>query len=62
MLIAPIKAVHEPAGSSAYVYVLNSQGKPEKREVELGLKTSDEVEIRSGLKEGEQVITTNIND
>jgi macrolide-specific efflux system membrane fusion protein len=60
VLIAPIKAVYQPAGSSAYVYILNSQGKPEKREVEVGLKTADEVEIRSGLEEGEQVITTNI--
>jgi len=60
VLTAPLKAVYQPAGSSAFMYILNSRGKPEKREVELGLKTADEVEIRSGLEEGEQIITTNI--
>ena len=60
VLIAPVKAVYQPAGSPAYVYVLNSAGKPEKREVEIGLRTADYVEILSGLKAGERVVTTNI--
>ena len=58
VLIAPAKAVYQTSGSPAYVYVLNAQGEPEKREVEVGLKTADNVEIRSGLEEGEQVITS----
>jgi hypothetical protein len=40
-----------------YVYVLNAQGQPEKRTVEVGLQTSASAEIRSGLNEGERVIT-----
>ncbi len=59
-LIVPVKAVYQPAGSGAYVYVLNSQGQPEKREVQIGLRTADADEILSGLDEGERVITTNI--
>lgn len=44
-----------------YVYVLEN-GKARRREVETGLSNFDFVEIKSGLKPGEKVILTNMND
>ena len=58
VLIIPVESLYQPADQSPYVIVLNSQGNPEKREVEVGLKAIAFVETLSGLKEGEQVITT----
>jgi HlyD family secretion protein len=62
VLIAPAQGLYEPQGQPAYVYVLNAQGQPEKREVEIGIKTVATVEIRSGLKEGEKVITSQLEN
>jgi HlyD family secretion protein len=62
VLIAPTQGLYEPQGQPAYVYVLNTQGQPEKREVEIGIKTVASVEIRSGLKEGEKVITSQLEN
>lgn len=56
----PIQALHEGNGQSPFVYVLNAQGMPEKRAVTVGLRTSAFAEIRSGLSEGEQVITSQV--
>jgi HlyD family secretion protein len=58
VLLAPVQALHQ-ANGSAYVYVL-SQGKPVKTDVEIGLKDSTNVEIRSGLKQGDRVITSQV--
>lgn len=58
VLLAPVQAVHQSNGSS-YVYVL-SAGQPVKTAVEVGLKDSTNVEIRSGLKQGERVITSQV--
>lgn len=44
-----------------YVYVLEN-GKAHRRAVETGLSNFDYVEIRSGLKPGEKVILTNMNE
>lgn len=44
-----------------YVYVLEN-GKAMRRAVETGLSNFDYVEIKSGLKPGEKVILTNMND
>jgi HlyD family secretion protein len=60
VLQVPIQALHEVTGQPPYVYVLNAQGKPEKRTVSIGLRTSAFAEIRSGLSEGEQVITSQV--
>jgi HlyD family secretion protein len=60
-LVVPAQALYEPTGQSAYVYVLNSQGEPEKRNVEVGLKTVASAQITSGLSEGEKVVTSGIN-
>jgi HlyD family secretion protein len=59
-LLAPVDALHEDAGASPYVYVLNSAGQPEKRTVEVGMRNTLNVEILSGLEEGELVITSGI--
>jgi HlyD family secretion protein len=59
-LLVPAQALYEPDGQSAYVYVLNSQDQPEKREVVVGLKTVASAQITSGLSEGEKVITSQI--
>jgi HlyD family secretion protein len=59
-LIAPAQALYEPEGQPAYVYVLNDQGLPEKREVVVGLRTIASAEITSGLSEGEKIITSQI--
>ncbi len=61
-LIAPAQALYEPDGQAAYVYVLNAQGQPEKREVVIGLRTVASAEITSGLLEGEKIITSQIED
>jgi HlyD family secretion protein len=59
-LQVPVMALYESAGQPSYVYVLNQQGQPEKREVVVGIKTTAFAEIRSGLEEGEKVITSPI--
>jgi HlyD family secretion protein len=59
-LVVPAQALYTPAGQSAYVYVLNKQGEPEKRPVVVGLKTVASAEITSGLSEGEKVVTSTI--
>jgi HlyD family secretion protein len=59
-LIVPAQALYEPKGQSAYVYLLDHQGQPEKRDVVVGLKTIASAEITSGLSEGEKVITSEV--
>ncbi len=62
-LIIAAQAVYPPKnGGKPYVYVLNNQGKPEKREIEVGLKTVALAEIKSGLNEGEKVIISNVEN
>ena len=56
----PTQALYEPAGQSAYVYVLDAQGNPVKREVVVGLKITAFVEIKSGLSVGERVVTSQL--
>jgi HlyD family secretion protein len=56
----PTQALYEPAGQSAYVYVLDAQGKPVKRDVVVGLKVTAFVEIKSGVNVGERVVTTQL--
>jgi HlyD family secretion protein len=61
VLIIPAQSVYEENGQ-VYVYVLNAQGQPEKRTVEVGLKSVASAEIRSGLTEGEKVITSQVEN
>ncbi len=44
-----------------YVYVVE-KGMARRREIETGLSNFDYVEIKSGLKPGEKVILTNMNE
>ena len=59
VLIIPAQGLYEQ-NASTYVYVLNAQDQPEKRTVEVGLKTVALAEIKSGLKVGEKVITSTV--
>lgn len=59
-LTVPLTALYQPEGAPEYVYVLNSQNQPEKREVVVGLKTIASAEITSGLSEGETIITSKV--
>ena len=59
-LEVPSQAVYEPAGQPAYVYVLDAQGNPVKREVVVGLKVTAFDEIKSGLSVGESVVTSRL--
>ncbi len=46
-----------PGKSGAFVMVMDAEGNPERRKVETGANNFNRVEIKSGLKEGERVIT-----
>lgn len=59
-LIAPAQALYEPEGEPIYVYILNSQNQPEKREVTVGIQTVASAEILNGLSEGDRVITSQV--
>jgi HlyD family secretion protein len=59
-LLVSAQALYDQATQTPYVYVLNAQGKPEKREVSVGIVTVASAEILNGLQEGEQVITNQI--
>lgn len=56
VLAAPAQAVVD-TGEQHYVFVWSGGGHFSPRPVAVGLVTDDWVEIRSGLKEGEQVVT-----
>lgn len=60
VLVIPSQAVYKSASQPAYVYVLNDQGQPEKRTVEIGIQTAATTEIKSGLSAGERVITSSV--
>jgi HlyD family secretion protein len=62
ILYVTIEAIRYSANNEPYVYILNDLGKVEKRMVTTGLETITSVEITSGLKEGEQVITSEIDE
>lgn len=57
-LTVPIQAV-ERSSSGATVLVVNRQGRVEKREVKLGVESSDRVEVIAGLGENDQVVLGN---
>ncbi len=58
VLIAPAQGLYQPQNASPYVYILTADGRAEKREVTIGLKTVALVEITGGLSEGDRVITS----
>ncbi len=54
-LLVPVSAIVNNGG--AYLYVLTSDGTPEKRQVEVGARGTEYAEILSGVEENELVIT-----
>jgi multidrug efflux pump subunit AcrA (membrane-fusion protein) len=60
-IVVPEQAIISTAGSDATgskaVFVVGEDGKAHMRPVELGVRQPGKVEIRSGVKEGERVIT-----
>jgi HlyD family secretion protein len=60
VLEVPTQAIYED-GNTKYVYVLNLLGVPEKRVVEIGLEATAFSEVKSGLNEGDRVITTPVH-
>jgi RND family efflux transporter MFP subunit len=60
-LTVPVSAVDTDSKNqnAGTVMVVNPEGTVEVRNVTLGLETSDSIEVRSGLRQGEQVILSN---
>ena len=57
VLMVPKQALNNVNGTQADVYVLNTAGTAEKRQVTLGLTNGIYTEVSSGLSSGEKVIT-----
>jgi len=56
VLIVPLAAVQKQSDGSSFVRLLKN-GKPVQTTVEVGLSSSSEIEIISGLSEGDTVVT-----
>ena len=56
-LVAPESAVLH-AGDHAYVFLETGEGRFEPREVSLGTRRGDHIEIRSGLAEGDNIVVS----
>ncbi len=56
-LIVPVSALLNATGDQAQVMVIGADGAAQSRDVKTGIKTSEDVQIVSGLKAGEQVVT-----
>ena len=56
-LIVPVEAVHADERGS-FVWVTSALGSPSARRIEIGRSTSQYVEVRAGLREGERVRLT----
>ncbi len=57
VLTIPLQTVNHEANKTT-VYVVNSNGELRDQPVELGLKTANDIEVLSGLQEGEQVVVS----
>ena len=60
-LVIPTSALLNLNGNKAQVMVVDSQSKAQSRDVETGISADPQVQIVSGLKPGEQVITQGAN-
>ncbi len=56
-LVVPVSALLNTTGDTSQVMVINAEGKAESRDVKIGIQTPELVQIVSGLKAGEQVVT-----
>jgi RND family efflux transporter MFP subunit len=59
-LTVPVQAVNR-SGSEPVALVVDAQGRIEKRALKLGIETPTEVEVISGLKENDRVVTANLS-
>jgi RND family efflux transporter MFP subunit len=55
VLLVPVKAVRESQGR-AVTLIQGANGKPEERQVKVGNRNAESIEIKEGLKEGEKVL------
>jgi HlyD family secretion protein len=60
VLLIPVEALHQQSDGTYYVYLLNSNGQPVQKSVEIGLQDAASVEIKSGLSATDIVITSTI--
>ncbi len=60
-LTVPIEALLRAESNQTTVLVLDAQNRVQSREVEVGVESSNNVEILSGLTEGERVIVGNLS-
>lgn len=58
VLLVPIQSVIGTINSGAdrHVFVINEAGFPEKRAIQIGLSNERDVEVKSGLKEGDKIV------
>ena len=56
-LVVPRGAFYQSTGGS-YIYVLTDEGEAVKRTIELGAQNPTHIKVRSGLSEGDRVITS----
>lgn len=54
----PIQALNHSSGGKITVYIADADGTLEVRPVEIGIETSSDAEVVSGLNEGEQVVVS----
>ena len=59
-LMVPVSAVKTDTQGNSYVAVMRN-GTPQKQAVETGIKNRINVEIKSGLKEGDKVVIGSVN-
>jgi HlyD family secretion protein len=57
-VVVPGAALLTGGDGATSVIVLDSNNKPHKQDVKVGIKDTDEVEITDGLKVGDRVVTT----
>lgn len=60
VLLLPENAVHYE-GKQAYVLVQSKQGKPQRQNISIGLADGINIEITSGLQEGDKVLLSDTN-
>lgn len=58
-LTLPVQAIDQTA-NPPFTYVVDSQGRIEKRELRLGIQSPTRVEVVSGIQAGDRVVATNL--
>ena len=62
VLLIPAEAVAFLGEGEAEVFVVGPNGRPEAKQIEIGLYNNAEVEVVAGLSEGDRVVTGEISD